>query len=157
MGKRSQRLKVKERNEKNFYDVGFQDLLKKFETASKYYNNDGYDKDVLKIMYDRLVENEKNAGSQGDKNLYDYIGDKVVRDLFNDYGSDGSDKNIRILSDAQTENIRNYWYKETGELLEWEKLKFGQYNDKVSEYFDKLKEGLDTKLGASIISAFFGS
>ena len=157
MGKRSQRLKAKKRNEKNLYNAGFQDLLDKFETASKYYDNDGYDKDILKHIYDRLVENEKNAGSPGDKDLYNYVGDKIVRDLFNSNDSDDSDKNIRILSDAQTENIRNQWYKETGELLEWEKLKFGQYNDKINEYFDKLKEGLDKQLGASIISAFFGS
>lgn len=155
MGKRSQRLKVKKRNEKNFYDAGFQDLLNRFETATKYYDNDGYDKDILKHIYDRLVENEKNAGSKGDKDLYNYVGEKVVRDLFNDYSEDN--RNIRILSDAQAENIRNQWYKETGELLEWEKLKFGQYNDKINEYFDKLKEGLDKQLGTSIISAFFGS
>ena len=155
MGKRSQRLKVKKRNEENFYDAGFQDLLNRFETATKYYDNDGYDKDILKNIYDRLVENEKNAGSPGDKDLYNYVGEKVVRDLFNDYSEDN--RNIRILSDAQAENIRNQWYKETGELLEWEKLKFGQYNDKINEYFDKLKEGLDKQLGASIISAFFGS
>lgn len=155
MGKRSQRLKAKKRNEKNFYDAGFQDLLNRFETATKYYDNDGYDKDILKHIYDRLVENEKNAGSKGDKDLYNYVGEKVVRDLFNDYSEDN--RNIRILSDAQAENIRNQWYKETGELLDWEKLKFGQYNDKISEYLNKLKEGLDKELGASIISAFFGS
>ena len=157
MGKRSQRLKAKKRNEKNFYNAGFQDLLDRYETASKYYNNNGYDKGVLKIIYARLIENEKNAGSQGNKDLYNYVGEKVIRDLFNDYSQDDNNRNIRILSDAQTENIRNQWYKETGELLDWEKLKFGQYNDKISEYLNKLKEGLDKERGLEIISAFFGS
>lgn len=132
------------RKAENLEDLGLRYVKWVASKANKYHGLN-VTEDMIKQYYTALIEDDRSIGIKlSSREDYLHEADIAARDLFNDYKKkikkvDGDVRvtNLRVLSNKQAENLQQAYQRATGIRLDFEKIKYGQYNDLLNKYIEE--------------------
>lgn len=132
------------RKAKNLEDLGLRYVKWVASKANKYHGLN-VSEDTIKQYYMALIEDDRSIGIKlSSREDYLHEADIAARDLFNDYKKkiekvDGDVRvtHLRVLSNKQAENLQKAYQNATGIRLDFEKIKYGQYNDLLNKYIEE--------------------
>lgn len=142
----NERAKI-ERKAKTPEDLGL-GYVKWIAARANKYHGLNVTEDMIRKYYTALIEDDRSIGIKL-SSREDYLreADIAARDLFNDYKKEIKQADgirvthLRVLSNKQAENLQKAYQKATGIRLDFEKIKFGQYNDLLNKYIEDETEG----------------